>query len=220
MKTMTELSNYIALFDLDGVVLNTEPQYTIFWDEEGKRRLGIDNFCSRIKGQTLTQIFDGYFPTDEKIRIDITNELDSYEQNMKFDYIDGADHFIKDIKKHGMRTGLVTSSNNSKMENVYKAHSEFKKLFDVIITADMFAHSKPNPECFLKGMKLLQSDAAHSVVFEDSFHGLEAGKRSGAFVIGLATTNPRHTIEGNADYIIDDFSDKNAAWLKNTILNK
>jgi haloacid dehalogenase superfamily, subfamily IA, variant 3 with third motif having DD or ED len=119
-----------------------------------------------------------------------------------------------------MRTALVTSSNNSKMENVYRAHSEFKKLFDTIITADMFAHSKPDPECFLKGMKLLQTDAAHSVVFEDSFHGLEAGKRAGAFVIGLATTNSRQAIEGKADYIIDDFSDKNIAWLENTILNK
>ena len=119
-----------------------------------------------------------------------------------------------------MHIALVTSSNNNKMENVYRAHSEFKELFDVIITADIFAHSKPDPECFLKGMKLLQSDAAHSIVFEDSFHGLEAGKRTGAFVIGLATTNPRHTIEGKADYIIDNFNDINATWLKNTILNK
>ena len=45
-----------ALFDLDGVVLDTESQYTLFWDEQGRKYLGIENFCASIKGQTLAQI--------------------------------------------------------------------------------------------------------------------------------------------------------------------
>lgn len=214
MRKMIKISDYVALFDLDGVVMNTEPQYTIFWDEQGLRRLGITNFCSRIKGQTLTQIYDEYFPDDEKVRMEVRHELDEFERNMRFDFIEGADSFIADIRQKGMHTALVTSSDNNKMSNVYNAHPIFKELFDYIITANMFSQSKPHPECFLKGMELFHTDAAHSVVFEDSFHGLEAGKASGAFVIGLATTNPAEALRGKANCIINNFAGKDAAWLE------
>lgn len=209
-----EINKYIALFDLDGVILDTETQYTIFWDEEGKRRLDIDNFCSRIKGQTLKQIYGKYFPDDEALTNEVTAELNQFEKDMKFNFITGADSFLKDIRQHGVRTALVTSSNDAKMQNVYRAHPDFKSMFDYIITADMVSHSKPHPECFLKGMQLLHTDATHTFVFEDSFHGLEAGKRAGAYVVGLATTNPATALEGKADCIISDFSGKDTAWLE------
>ena len=48
-----------ALFDLDGVVFDTEPQYSVFWGGECRRYFpnqpGLEN---RIKGQTLVQIYD------------------------------------------------------------------------------------------------------------------------------------------------------------------
>ena len=77
----------------------------------------------------------------------------------------------------------------------------------------MFQNSKPHPECFLLGMKLLGATPENSFVFEDSFHGLQAGRSSGATVIGLATTNPREAIQSKADYVIDDFSEMHAADL-------
>ena len=45
----------------------------------------------------------------------------------------------------------------------------------------------------------------NSVVFEDSFHGLQAGRSSGAFVVGLATTNSREAIADKASLVIDNF---------------
>ena len=51
-----------ALFDLDGVVINTEPQYSVFWGAQGKEfHPEMADFAERIKGQTLTQIYAGYF---------------------------------------------------------------------------------------------------------------------------------------------------------------
>lgn len=218
MSKLTDINQYIALFDLDGVVMDTETQYTVFWDEQGKRRLNIDNLCSRIKGQTLTQILDKYFRGGDALKEEITTELNEFEHNMCFNYIAGADMFIKDIKKHGVRTALVTSSNDAKIQKVYQAHPDFEGMFNCIITADQFVHSKPNPECFLKGMQLLHTDAAHSIVFEDSFHGLQAGKAAGAYVVGLATTNTADVIKDKADCVIQNFKDKNTAWLKQIIL--
>ena len=51
-----------ALFDLDGVVFETESQYTIFWGMIGREyHPEMPDFAHRIKGQTLVQIYDKYF---------------------------------------------------------------------------------------------------------------------------------------------------------------
>jgi beta-phosphoglucomutase len=210
---MGKMSEYVALFDFDGVIMDTESQYSIFWDEKGMRYLHLPNFCSLIKGQTLNQIYDKYFPEDKEWQDAIRQDLYCFESSMTYNYIPGAYEFLVDLRRNGIRTAIVTSSNNAKMTNVYKAHPDFKKLSDTIITADMFFYSKPNPECFLKGMKELQCEPVNAVVFEDSFHGLDAGRASGAKVVGLATTNSRQTIEDKADRVIDNFIGLDAKWL-------
>jgi HAD superfamily hydrolase (TIGR01509 family) len=124
---------------------------------------------------------------------------------MVYEYIPGAREFIEELKRNGVRMAVVTSSNEEKMKNVYRTHPEFTSYFDEILTGEMFAHSKPHPDCFLLGMRRLGTTAEETVVFEDSFHGLAAGRSSGAFVVGLATTNTREAIAGKADVVVDDF---------------
>ena len=58
----------------------------------------------------------------------------------------------------------------------------------------------------LKGMEVLGGTPEGTVVFEDSFHGLTAGRASGARVVGLATTNKREAIAPLCDVVIDDFT--------------
>ena len=75
-----------ALFDLDGVVFDTEPQYTVFWGGECRRyhpeEPGLEH---KIKGQTLVQIFDKHFSGElEKEREPITKRLYEYEANMNY----------------------------------------------------------------------------------------------------------------------------------------
>ncbi len=47
-----------VLFDFDGVLVNTEPIYDIFWNEAGVRYGLGENFASKIKGTTITNIYD------------------------------------------------------------------------------------------------------------------------------------------------------------------
>lgn len=93
------------------------------------------------------------------------------------------------------------------MANVYKAHPELLSLVDKILTSDDFTKSKPDPECFLKGMEVLGGTPEETIVFEDSLHGIAAGRAAGAKVIGLATTNTRETITPLCDMVIDDFTE-------------
>ena len=131
-----------CLFDLDGVVFDTEPLYTLFWRNLDKRlRPNIDNFEHIIKGQTLVQIYDKYFTGDEDKQKEVTTLLYEYEQNMSFNYIAGFEDFVKDVRSKGIKTAVVTSSNLEKMLNVYNKHPEFKGYFDEILTSEDFEDS-------------------------------------------------------------------------------
>lgn len=195
-----------VLFDFDGVVMDTESQYTIFWDEQGRKYLNNDQFGSGIKGQTLAQIYEKYFAGRIEEQEQITKDLHRFESEMTYDYLPGVEEFIADLRWNGVKIAVVTSSNEEKMKNVYRAHPELKGMFDRILTGEMFARSKPAPDCFLLGMEVFGTTADHTYVFEDSFHGLQAGMSSGATVIGLATTNSREAIVGKAHYVMDDFT--------------
>jgi len=195
----------IALFDFDGVIADTETQYTVFWDRIGKEYLGLEGFGHTIKGQTLVQIFDRYFNGMIREQEEIVPQLNEFERNMTYGYIPGADAFMKELKAAGIPMAIVTSSNDIKMSNAYREHPELLELVDTVLTSEQFTKSKPDPECFLKGMEVLGGAPEDTVVFEDSFHGLTAGRASGAKVIGLATTNKREAIAPLCDMVIDDF---------------
>ena len=194
----------IVLFDLDGVIMDTETQYGIFWNRTGKELLGLDDFGKRIKGQTLNHIIS-HFDGVSKDKDEIIRELYEYERNMSYDYIPGADEFMKDLHARGIPMAIVTSSNDAKMVNVRRAHPELWELTEAVLTSEHFSKSKPDPECFIKGMEILGGRPEDTYVFEDSIHGINAGRAAGAKVIGLATTNTREAIVHLCDQVIDDF---------------
>lgn len=193
-----------GLFDLDGVIFDTEGQYTQFWSEEGKLLQESSDFSARIKGRTLKEILDRYF-SDQKQADEVIKRLSRFEQEMVIEYIPGAREFILGLKEQGVKLAIVTSSNDLKMQNVYRLHPEVKKVFDVIITADKITRSKPDPECYLLAARELGMKKEECVVFEDSFSGLEAGRRAEMKVVGLATSNPAEKIADKADVVVPDF---------------
>ena len=196
-----------ALFDLDGVVFDTEPQYTIFWGAQCREfhpeHPGLEH---EIKGQTLVQIYDAWFSGElqEKQAV-ITERLNLYEQQMDYIYVLGFEDYVKKLRTQGVKTAVVTSSNRIKMEAVYQRHPEFKGLFDAILTSEDFERSKPDPDCYLKAANRLEVSVKDSVVFEDSFNGLKSGRAAGMYVVGLATTNPAEAISPYADKVVKDY---------------
>ena len=196
-----------ALFDLDGVVFDTEPQYTVFWGSQCRlyhpERPGLEH---EIKGQTLTQIYDQWFSGPlEKEQPVITDRLNEYESHMHYDYIEGFEQMIADLHAHGVKTAVVTSSNLSKMQAVYRYQPDFKKLFDAILTSEDFERSKPDPDCYLKAAARLGASTDECIVFEDSFNGLRSGRAANMKVVGLATTNSAESIRELSDIQISDY---------------
>ena len=196
----------IALFDLDGVILDTEGSYTAFWDDYGSRHFSEKDFGLKIKGQTLVKILDDYFP-EENERKAITDAINDFERKMSYPFVPGVENYIKSLKSNEIRTAVVTSSNILKMENVYRCHPGFREMFDMILTSEDFSESKPSPYCYLKAMRLFGAGPEDCVVFEDSLAGLQAARASGAFVTALTTTNPEEVVRNYADLVIRDFND-------------
>lgn len=198
----------VALFDLDGTILDTEGEYTEFWGGIGRiYHPEMPDFASVIKGTTLTQIFSKYFP-DADIQESITSKLDEWEKGMQYRFVDGAEEFVSFLKSRGVKTAIVTSSNEKKMESVRLKSPSIMRLFDKVLTSEMFSHSKPHPDCYQLGVKVFGVEKEQCIVFEDAFTGLQAGRSAGMFTVGLATTNSPDSIRDKCDFVVDDFTDE------------
>lgn len=195
------------LFDLDGVVLDSEHHYTQFWRQEGLRyhpeQVGL---AEEIKGCSLKKILDRWFGDVASQHKAIVQRLDEFERNLPFDYIPGVTDFLKVVKAQQFKTAIVTSSTRQKMQYVSDKHPELRHLIDVLVTGDDVSQSKPSPEGYLHAAHQLGVEPEECAVFEDSINGLKAGRAAGMITIALTTTNPRELLADNADLVVDDFT--------------
>ena len=196
------------LFDLDGVVIDTETQSTVFWDMVGRDFLHIDDFGPKIKGQSLEKIFKEHFSvcTEEQIS-QIKKMMYDLEKDLVINYIPGSKDFILEARSKGIKTAVVTSSTRRKMEVVYRQIPEMRQMFDAVLTSEDFplGRGKPSPDCYLIAAEKLGAGIKDCVVFEDSYSGLQAGKSAEMKLVGLATTHTKDEIKNKADIVISDF---------------
>lgn len=179
-----------ALFDLDGVLIDSETLYTQFWKRVGERHhLPSPTFAYDIKGTTLNDILTTHFP-DPKVRADVDRLLHDFENEIVYPVFPGALEFVDALRAAGLKTVIVTSSDSKKMEFLFRQHPDFPTHFDAIVTACDVTHSKPHPEPYLVGASKAGVKPSECLVFEDSYQGLESGRRAGCKVIGISTTNP------------------------------
>lgn len=202
---MTNTKNKTGvLFDLDGVLIDTEGTYAKFWSAVDERYpTGVPNFAISIKGSNLQEILSGHFP-DAKVRQEVWQMLDNFQQEMRFNFFPGALELVHGLREAGIPTCVVTSSDQRKMDSLASQHPEFLPLFDDLITGDVVSRAKPDPECFLLGANRLGLDIADCVVVEDSLKGLQAGRASGAHVVGISTTYAPDLVRPLCDIMVSD----------------
>lgn len=199
---MRENETIGCLFDLDGVLVDSERIYTKIWDSIEKQwPTGIENFPYKIKGTTLEDILTRYFPED--IRGKVTEELIRLEGMMIYGPLPGAVEFLDKLRERQIPLALVTSSNNLKMEHLWQDMPGFDRKFNLIITGDVVSHSKPDPEGYLKAAEGLGVSPARCAVFEDSMQGVKAGRAAGAYVVGVAGTLKAEDIAPFCDIVVN-----------------
>ena len=196
-----------VLFDLDGVLTDSETLYTEFWSNaEKKYPTGVEDFAYVIKGNNLAKILSTYFP-DKEVQADLLRMIDEFERNMQYPIFPGAMELVNSLNQQNIPCAIVTSSDISKMDKLAMQHPDFLNHFNAMVTGNMVSKSKPDPECFLRGAEMIGVDIKDCVVCEDSPSGILAGLNSGAKVIAIATTLRRKDINKDAHKIVDSIAD-------------
>lgn len=207
-------SDNAFLFDLDGVLIDSETVYTQIWEEIDRLYpTGKFNFAQAIKGCTLEFILSQYFP-DPEIRHKAEMKLYELEACIEYQFTPGAVQLLENLKAMGIKTALVTSSNNLKMKHLYAQHPAFKQYFDFIVTGDMVRNSKPDPEGYALAADTLNVPYQNCIVVEDSLQGVKAGEALGGKVIGISGTLPADTISPHCDFVTSTLMDITPALIR------
>ncbi len=216
---MKENDTIGCLFDLDGVLVDSERLYTKIWESIEKQwPTGVDNFAYKIKGTTLEDILARYFPED--IRGKVTEELIRLEGMMIYGPLPGAIDFLDKLRERNIPLALVTSSNNLKMEHLWHDMPDFRSKFNIVITGDVVTNSKPDPEGYLKAAHGIGVNPARCAVFEDSLQGVKAGRAAGAFVVGVAGTLKAEDIAPFCDVVVNAVAEVNVDELVDTLRSR
>lgn len=197
------------LFDLDGVLIDSETEYTRIWstiNEEYPTR--VPSFEKVIKGSTLDRILDKYYPETD-VRDKVVARLYELEGKMKYSFLPGARELLTELNERHYPAAMVTSSNDDKMRHLYQEIPDIGDYFKSIVTADLITKSKPDPEGYLLGADLIGVDIKDCAVFEDSLQGVKAGRASGAFVVGITGTLGAEAIAPWCDILVKDLSEIN-----------
>lgn len=207
MLKLIDFNFNAALFDLDGVLIDSETEYTRIWSEIGRRfNNPHPDFAQRIKGMTLDNILNTHFP-DYSIHEEIKKVLHDLEFKMVYNWKPGAKELLEFLRDNGIPRVLVTSSDNLKMQHLKEERPDLLPLMSDVVTADRISRSKPDPEGYLLGASLAGTEAKDSLVFEDSLQGVKAGKNSGAFVIGVAGTLPENTLRPYSNIVVNQLTE-------------
>lgn len=203
MTTRRNNPGYGFLFDLDGVIINSERSYSVFWKHIDEiYPTGVPQFERVIKGTTIYDILQRYFP-DMNVQNDVRKRLLTFESEIVYGYEAGALELLEELKRRGLPAVLVTSSDKVKMKHLWRQLPSLKPLLRGVIDAESVTRSKPDPEGYLKGAAIAGVAPGRCVVFEDAVNGATAGRNAGAYVAGLTATLGTERMATCSDMLLD-----------------
>ncbi|MCR2822223.1 beta-phosphoglucomutase [Lederbergia panacisoli] len=190
------MSNKCAIFDLDGVLVDTARYHYLAWKELAEK-LGFEftiEHNEMLKGVSRMTSLDillevgnlkDAFTEEEKVKMatEKNNRYVEYISNIdESEILDGALSLLQELKQKGIKVALGSASKNAQiiLKNV-----GIEEYFDVIVDGNSVSKAKPDPEVFTLGAETLGISYDECVVFEDSQAGLEAAKIAGMLAIGV-----------------------------------
>lgn len=201
-----------VIFDLDGTVLDNEDEYGAAFRKVlrslGKRTDKKFPHTSGIgvKENWLLLLSKYHIKTKKSIE-ELTRETqDAYLKMLpRVNFNAGFENFTKDLKNSGIAVAMATSNAWWIVDEVSE-NLELKGLFDSITTGEEVAYKKPDPEIFLLTAEKLGVEPKECLVFEDSVAGIEAAKRAGMKVVGIARDSKHAKDLKEADFVITSYA--------------
>ena len=183
-----------AIFDLDGVIVDTAKYHYLAWKRLAKEYrfdfTETDN--ERLKGVSRVRSLEilleiGRLTLDESEK----EKMASRKNEWYIDYIKhmdasemlpGAAEYLKNLRAKGIKTALGSASKNAPLILERLGISD---LFDVIVDGNKVSKAKPDPEVFLRAADELNIASTSCVVFEDAEAGVQAALRANMGVVGI-----------------------------------
>jgi beta-phosphoglucomutase len=184
-----------VIFDMDGLVLDTETTYFVAWQQAAKA-MGYalsETFCLSLSGLHYKDVelkLMDWYGADFNLQafnhlsgIFWREHVNTHGINIKH----GFTQLLEFIVQQQMPYCLAT---NSPAINAYECLevAGIKDVFPTIITRDDVQHGKPAPDIFLKAAELLKVPISQCLVLEDSHAGIVAASRAGAFSVFVPST--------------------------------
>ena len=208
---------YSFIFDMDGVVIDSNPFHKIAWERFLERK-GIsyehDVFEKLISGR------NGVYPMKVLFGQDISREVitayvneierefrEIFRQSDVAEPTPGLERFLKAIRVSGYKTALATSAPAANVDLILEK-TNLRPFFQVILDQNDVTHGKPDPEIYLKTLKRLEAKREECIVFEDSRVGISSALAAGIKVVGISTGHNRRELhEAGVSKVIEDFID-------------
>jgi len=198
-----------VLFDMDGVVIDTQLAVTELWERVAAQyqvELTQADFDTHIYGCPCAQTLDALFPhLSEDERAAVFAEEYAYETSLTYTPMSGVGDFLRALHENGVPTALVTSGERWKVAEVMRQIG-IGNLFNAYVTAEDIPRGKPDPACYVLGAERLGVSTDRCIVFEDSISGVQAAIAAGMQCVGVRPTRMASALlaEG-ASWVIPHF---------------
>ncbi|MCE2734193.1 MAG: HAD family phosphatase [Cyclobacteriaceae bacterium] len=204
-------THFGVLFDMDGVLVDSNPYHKIAIQEFCKRHgknLAEEELLKKVYGRTnrdwLTNLFGTLSENDFQR---YANEKEALFRELYAPYIKpviGLLSFVRDLQTHHIPYTISTSAPPANVTFTLHAIGA-DHLFPVILDETFVTKGKPDPEIYLKSAAAINLAPTQCWVIEDSVSGILAGKSAGCKVAGITTTHSKEEIS-HADLVFSDFS--------------
>ena len=170
-----------VLFDMDGVIFDTEREYLKEWEAIFKKygyKMKKEIYISVMgRGRKkVKEIFKEKFGEDlpiDKMYIEKDKMLKEAVENNKVPLKEGALELLEFLKENGYKIALATSAKRERVK-IQVSHAKIENIFDAIVCSEDITNSKPDPEIFLKAAEKVCVNPENCIVIEDSEAGIKA----------------------------------------------
>lgn len=206
-----------VVFDMDGVILDTEKVYRLSWKKNGVD-IGIpetemEKLCERIAGGTkkhnagvmkerMGEDFD-YL----EFRRKVMEMFEAYLEEHGIDVKPGVPETLHALKEMGIRLGLATSTYRTlAIDRLTKVG--LYEYFDEKVFGDEIENGKPNPDIYLKACEKLGVRPEEAIGVEDSINGVLSASAAGLHTVMVVDLiQPNDLTREKAANIYYHFSD-------------
>ncbi len=204
------------IFDMDGTIVDNMGVHTAVWlkilAEEFNISMTRLEFQAASAGMTnpelLRLLADPEMPDTVVTKIARRKEAQYREQYAPvMEPLHGLLPLLRQARLAGVGLAVATAANQGNIDFVMNGLQMWEH-FDVIVGADDVSRGKPHPDLFLLAAERLGVPPAHCLVFEDAMTGIEAGRRAGMAVVGIATSHSAEELaaQPGVSQAISDFT--------------